>query len=150
MKNYICDGERIQVTLTGAVSPGDVVIVGMKTAIAITGGKTGDVIVAQTEGVFELPKVAGATLYQGARLYWDSNNGVATSVASTNMLLGYAYVSAASNDATVQCCIVDNPNTTPLVANQVPSSASDVAGLKADFNALLDKLKTAGIMAQAD
>ena len=32
-------------------------------------------------------------------------------------------------------------------ANQADSTASDVAGLLADFNALLAKLKTAGIMA---
>jgi len=150
MKNYICDGERIQVTLTSAVSPGDVVVVGVKTAIAITGGKAGDVIVAQTEGVFELPKVAGYALSQGVKLYWDANKGVATSVASANTLLGYTYSDAGSNDATVQCCIVDNPNTYPIIAFQTPSSAADVAGLKADFNALLEKLKAAGVMYQAD
>ena len=38
------------------------------------------------------------------------------------------------------------PNFTPA-ANQTASTASDVAGLLADFNALLAKLKTAGIMA---
>ena len=37
-------------------------------------------------------------------------------------------------------------NFTPA-AHQTASTASDVAGLLADFNALLAKLKTAGIMA---
>ena len=35
----------------------------------------------------------------------------------------------------------------PIVANQAASTAADVAGLKTDLNALLTKLKAAGIMA---
>ena len=34
----------------------------------------------------------------------------------------------------------------PKAENQVDSTASDVAGLKADFNSLLAKLKAAGLM----
>lgn len=34
----------------------------------------------------------------------------------------------------------------PVLENQVESTATDVAGLLADFNALLVKLKTAGLM----
>lgn len=34
----------------------------------------------------------------------------------------------------------------PVAANQADSTASDVAGLVADFNALLTKLKAAGLM----
>jgi len=36
--------------------------------------------------------------------------------------------------------------TVPVAANQADSTAADVAGLLADFNALLAKLKTAGLM----
>ena len=39
------------------------------------------------------------------------------------------------------------PSAFTPAANQTASTASDVAGLLADFNALLAKLKTAGIMA---
>ncbi len=35
----------------------------------------------------------------------------------------------------------------PIAENQVDSTATDVVGLVADFNALLAKLKTAGLMA---
>jgi Head fiber protein. len=34
----------------------------------------------------------------------------------------------------------------PVAENQTDSTATDVAGLVADFNALLAKLKTAGLM----
>ena len=36
--------------------------------------------------------------------------------------------------------------TSPKAENQADSTASDVAGLKADFNSLLAKLKAAGLM----
>ena len=35
---------------------------------------------------------------------------------------------------------------TPAAENQTASTATTVAGLKEDFNALLEKLKTAGLM----
>jgi len=35
---------------------------------------------------------------------------------------------------------------TPVTENQTASTATTVAGLKDDFNALLEKLKTAGLM----
>lgn len=37
---------------------------------------------------------------------------------------------------------------TPVAANQVESSAEDVSALLTDFNALLTKLKAAGLMAE--
>ena len=40
------------------------------------------------------------------------------------------------------------PSAFTPAANQTASTASDVAGLLADFNALLAKLKTAGLMAK--
>lgn len=39
-----------------------------------------------------------------------------------------------------------NVNGLPTAANQAASTAEDVATLKADFNALLTKLKAAGLM----
>ena len=41
----------------------------------------------------------------------------------------------------------DNAGTVNLAANQAASTAADVAALVTDFNALLQKLKAAGIMA---
>jgi len=40
------------------------------------------------------------------------------------------------------------PSAFTPAANQTASTASDVAGLLADFNTLLAKLKTAGLMAK--
>jgi len=37
-------------------------------------------------------------------------------------------------------------STVTVIANQLASTATDVAGLKTDFNALLTKLKASGLM----
>ena len=41
----------------------------------------------------------------------------------------------------------DNPGVVRIVTNQAASAAADIAALVTDFNALLQKLKAAGIMA---
>ena len=41
----------------------------------------------------------------------------------------------------------DNPGIVRIVTNQAASAAADIAALVTDFNALLQKLKAAGIMA---
>lgn len=43
-------------------------------------------------------------------------------------------------------CVIEGLPATPKAANQAASTASDVAGLVTDFNALLTKLKAAGLM----
>ena len=60
----------------------------------------------------------------------------------------------ATNTISVKDGVVALPTATTSVlggvkqaTNQADSTATDVAGLKTDFNALLAKLKTAGLMA---
>lgn len=42
--------------------------------------------------------------------------------------------------------VIQNANGEELIANQLNSTATDVAGLVADFNAFLTKLKASGLM----
>jgi len=147
MKNYICDGERMQVVLGAAAASGDVLVIGSKVCVAMTGGSTGDTVVVMNEGVFELAKAVGA-ITQGQKLYFDATAKNITITAIDNTFAGYAYLPAASGDAIIQVLLVDNPSDPGYVqvANQVASTATDVAGLKTDLNALLVKLKSAGVM----
>ncbi|MFT4221878.1 DUF2190 family protein [Dysgonomonas sp.] len=101
MKNFICDGNRMQVILSSAVQSGDVVIVGDMVTVSQDTGKTDDTIVVYTKGVFELPKGTGA-LSQGTKVYWDAILKQATTTAGTNKVLGYVYYPAASGDPVVQ------------------------------------------------
>lgn len=149
MQNYICDGERITAVAGAAIKSGDLIFVGAKAAVAITDADMGSTFSAQTEGVFELAKVTGA-ITQGQLLYFDTSAEVLTTVSGANIFVGYAYKPAANADTIVQVCIVDNPDSNPVVLPvQAASVATDVAGLKADFNTLLASLKTAGLMANA-
>lgn len=108
MQNYICEGDRIAITATGAIAAGQLHLVGSKVLVAVTAAAAiGDVYTAMTEGVFEVPKETGA-ITVGAKLYLLSGGSSVTTTASGNTLVGWAYTAAASGDATVQISINEN------------------------------------------
>ena len=154
MQNYICDGERMVVTLSAPANSGDVIVIGTKIAIALNSGNIGDNIAVMNEGVFELAKAVGA-ITQGQVLYFDDTNNVITTVAQGNLFIGYAYIPAANADATVQVLVVDNPPTGPAnniapvsVANatDLPSTLTLVNQLKTTVNGILTALKSIDLM----
>lgn len=51
-------------------------------------------------GVFDLPKTSAQAWTVGAKIYWDSANGLATTTASGNSLIGTALAAAANPSAT--------------------------------------------------
>ena len=140
----------MQVVLTAAVVSGDIVLVGSKVCVALISGAIGDTITVMNEGVFEHPKAAGA-ITQGQKLYYDGAAKKITTTAAGNAFAGYGYIPAASGDATAQLLLVDNPSDPGYVqvAVQADSVAATVGDLVTDFNALLAKLKAAGVMASA-
>lgn len=101
MKNFIQEGEVIDVTLSGTITSGDVVVAGSLVGVAQISGVSGDVIPVKLCGVYELAKATGA-LTQGAQVYWDNSAKKVTTTASGNTLMGYAWRAAASGDATAQ------------------------------------------------
>lgn len=96
-KNLKALGEVFDWPATAATSSGDLVVMADTVGVALTDGEAGDVISVRVQGVFELPKAAGA-IAQGARVYW---NGSAIA-ASGDTLAGVAYTAAESGDDTVQ------------------------------------------------
>ena len=144
MNNYIHEGERLQVVApAGGIESGQVVVMGSKLGVAVGSAAEGETTVIMTEGVFELAKATGA-ITQGQRLYYDADAKKVTT-AITPLFIGYATSAAGANDLTAEVLIPCNTGF-PQAANQAASTASDAAGLKTDFNALLTKLKAAGIM----
>lgn len=97
MRNYRSTGETLQYAASGAVSAGDLVIIGSIVGVAmsdIAANTTGTVAV---EGVFDLVKADTANAYtQGTPLYWDATNTKLTTTASTNTRVGIAAAAAAS------------------------------------------------------
>lgn len=95
MKNFVQPGEHIDVTLTGAVSSGDFLVVGNMTGVAQGAGVADDTIAIVRRGVFTLPKLAAQAWTVGQRVYWDAGNSRMTTVASGNTLVGVAAAVAA-------------------------------------------------------
>lgn len=98
MKNYIQKGCSIEVIAGGAVASGSIVTVGATAGISSGTYETGDIVVVNLEGVYNVGKDA-SVIAQGAKLYVAA--GVATTTVSTNVFLGYAHTSALTGDATV-------------------------------------------------
>ena len=157
MKNYICDGERMQITAATDVAAGDLVKVGSKIVVAVTSALAGAIFVAMNEGVFEVAKEAG-TVAQGQALYFKADTKTITTSGTGNTLAGYAFSDAASGDATVEILLVDNGSTGAVTAANIPAisvaDATDLASAqalanacKATINSILAALKAAGTMA---
>ena len=84
----------------GGITSSQGVIIGALFGVAAFDAAEGQEVELATEGAFTLPKATGAIGW-GAKIYWDSSNGNATSTASGNKLIGAAIGDAASGDPTV-------------------------------------------------
>jgi len=103
MKNLVQDGGTIQYKVSDkAVKSGDMVVVGDIAGIAVTDGEIGETITLNVEGVYALPKGAGA-LNQGKKAYVNVTDNVATiaGTASGNTFIGYVWSDAGAIDKTV-------------------------------------------------
>src|SRR5690606_34885353 len=96
-KNLKAIGEVFDWPATAATTSGQLVVIGALVGVALKDAEEGEVVAVRVEGVFDLPKAAGA-IEQGARVYW---NGSAIA-ASGDTFAGVAYEAAAADDDTVQ------------------------------------------------
>ncbi len=100
MVNYIQPGDTITLTAPYNVASGGGALVGSifgVSANTVLSGAQGEFDVV---GVFELAKTSAQAWTQGALIYWDDTNKVATSTASTNKLIGVAVAAAANPSLT--------------------------------------------------
>lgn len=102
MKNFVKHGANIGLTAPYNVTSGGGMLVGSIFGVATGDVASGDEVEASTTGVFDMPKTAGNTFAQGAKVYWNNSTKAMTSTASTNYLVGTAVQAAASGDATVR------------------------------------------------
>lgn len=99
MKNYIQPGTTITIANGGAetIDSGTPVLVGSILAVALADIAPGGSGALQTEGVFTLPKVAGAAVTQGAALTWDvSESALTADTAAEGDVTGVAVAWAAA------------------------------------------------------
>jgi predicted RecA/RadA family phage recombinase len=149
-QNFIISGDVLQLTnSTGAtISSGSPVFVGRLVGVAlgnIANGASGSV---KTDGVFSFAKEVGSGkgITQGAAVAWDEANKVVTKTIAGHKFLGYATQTVGDNGATIEVSIDELGH---QMAAQADSVATNTAGIVADFNALLAKLRAVGLLANA-
>ena len=101
MKNFVQKGENLDLTAPRALASGEGFIVGSIFAVASAAAANGAPVVGVVDGVFDLPKAAGAVT-AGAKLYWDNTAFNVTTTSTSNTLIGVATRAAASGDATAR------------------------------------------------
>ena len=100
--NYIQEGNEVFYTNSGAaIASGDVVPMTNRCGVALEAiaASTGTGRV-QLDGVWKVTKKTGEAWAMGEALYWDASPGEATTTASGNTPLGWAFAAAESADAT--------------------------------------------------
>jgi len=99
---FLHEGTAIAHTPSGAdVAAGEVVILGTMVTVAkaaIADGVAGSVDCA---GVFAFAKAAG-TIAVGVKIYWDESADVATTTATSNVLIGKVTKAALTGDTVVE------------------------------------------------
>lgn len=89
-KNYIQEGDTLNLTAPYAVASGSGLLVGSLFAVALVTLATGANGSCATEGVFELTKNSAEAWTQGQKIYWDNTNKVCTTTVGSNTFIGYA------------------------------------------------------------
>ncbi|WP_333830400.1 DUF2190 family protein [Pararhodobacter sp.] len=101
-KNFIQPGDTITIPAPSDVAGGFPVIAGDIVGIAQGDAASGADVDVKTSGVWELPKVGANDFTLGAKVYWDSDDDLATTTASENTLLGVAVAAAGASTAAVK------------------------------------------------
>ena len=91
MKTFIQPGKVIDFVAAAATTSGQVVRIGQILGVSASDVAMGDTGQAHIEGVFSVPKVAGAVIARGESLTWDASAGAfddATTVAAAGDVQG--------------------------------------------------------------
>jgi predicted RecA/RadA family phage recombinase len=111
MNNFIKPGEIVTYTApAGGVISGNAYMIGALLVVATNTIAAGLPFEGATEGIFLLPKAAGAAWSEGQLLYWDTANAnLVTAPSATARRVGCAAVVAAAADLVGACRLYGNP-----------------------------------------
>lgn len=90
MKNFVARGDTVEITASGDIKSGDVVVAGAMIGIAAGDIANGENGLINLTGVYDIPKAASQAWTVGAAVYWDAAEGEATTEAEGNLLMGVA------------------------------------------------------------
>lgn len=101
-KNFIQPGDTLELTApAGGVVSGNGYVIGSLFVVALTTAAAGELFRGKTTGVFELPKASGATLSEGAAVYFDATDNEVTGTSAAGLYkIGAASAAAAGAAAT--------------------------------------------------
>ncbi len=101
-RNFIQPGQKLTIPAPAAVLSGGVVIAGDIRGVALIDAAPGAPVDVSVTGCWELPKVAANAFTLGGKVYWNATDGLSTTTASGNTLLGYAIEAAPADSAAVK------------------------------------------------
>lgn len=90
MKNFIANGETINITAAAVIASGQGVLVGSIFGVAEGAAAIGETVVIRLVGVFSLPKAPSQAWTVGQTIYWDAANSRTTNVLTGNTRIGIA------------------------------------------------------------
>ena len=99
MKNYVQDGEVLDLVAPYDVASGGGFLVGSIVAVAQAAAVSGAAVQGVRRGVFTHAKTSAQAWTVGAKIYWDDTNKVFTTTATGNTLCGVAVAAAANPSA---------------------------------------------------
>lgn len=100
MKNYVQDGDTLDLLAPYDVLSGAGFKVGSIIAIAVADALSGAAVQGVTEGVYDVKKTSAQAWTVGAKIYWDDTAKEFTSVSTSNTLVGAATAIAANPSST--------------------------------------------------
>ena len=99
MKNFVQNGEILEVIAPFEVQSGAGVKVGSIFGFAVTYAAAGETVNIKRRGVFDHAKLAAQAWTQGAPIYWDDATKQLTTTSTNNLLVGAAAAAAANPSA---------------------------------------------------
>lgn len=155
MKNFVHEGDVLELTAPYTVVSGAGALVGKIFGVACGDYTSGDTLCPfAVEGVFDLAKDS-STFSQGDNVYWDNSAKAATSTAGSNALIGQAEAAAATGVATVRVRLTSQPMVVDgagagytvsaaeinVLDNVVAGTSRASSGLVLDANKAVDTLR---------
>lgn len=118
-------------------------------SVTTAAGETAELALNIEQAEYETDQILTTdTMAVGADIYWDAVNKRFTEVAAGNRYAGRVTAAKDANNVIWFKLADQAGDTMKQAAAQADSVATDVAGVVADFNALLANLRTAGIVAE--
>ncbi len=136
MKNYIQEGDTLEVTAPADTKSGDGVMVGKLFGVAAHSAKAGERVNIDREGVYVLPKVAAqAWATEGIPLYWDAGAVTSDATGGKTTLGSVLLTPAVIKTGTLKVDINDRTKYSKVVSYYQDADKAQRVEIEADADA---------------